>query len=321
MRSLFLFLIPAVVWPALLPETIGHWKRGEPAVAAAPDPKVWAEYGLRDAETSPYSDAGQTFFITAWRFDDATGAMAAFDDLVPADARKAALMGLSAETATDAFVAAGNYLLHFKGYKIHGDELSHVVATIAKYGYSPLPTLPNYLPLGARPYSERYITGPASLARFAPGIPPSTAAFHFNAEAVVAKYGATGKETTLVIFSYPSMEMARDRLPHFQQVPGAVVKRSGPIVALAMNAPGADDAERLLSKVKYAATVTLPEHVQNQSDNTGTLFLNIFILCLILVAMCVVAGIVVGGLRIMLRRSGPSGDGEPMISLHISDRR
>lgn len=320
MRSLFLILIPALAFPAILPDTIGRWKRGEPVAAAAPDQKVWAEYGLKDSETSRYSDGSQNYSITAWRFGDATGAMAAFDDIRPADARKANLMGLSAETATDMIVAAGNYLFVFKGYKIKPEELSHVVATVPQYEYSTLPTLPKYMPAGARANSERYIMGPASLARFAPSIPPGTASFHFNAEAQMARYGALGKETTLIIFSYPSMEMARDRLPHFQQVPGAVSKRSGPIIAAVLNSPSPDDAERLLSQVKYQAAVTLPEHIQNSRDNAATLFMNIFILCLILVALCIVAGIVVGGLRMMLLRSGPAGDGESMISLRISKR-
>ena len=283
-------------------------------------PESLGRDGLKDAETSPYSDGVQKYSISAWRFGDATGAMAAFEDLRPPEARKAGLMGLAVETPTDIYVAAGNYLFVFKGYKIKPEELSHVVATVPNYEYSPLPSLPKYLPSGTNLNSERYILGPASLARYAPAIPPSTAAFHFNSEAQVARYGTQGKETTLVIFSYPSMEMARDRLPHFQQISGAVSKRTGPIVATVLNAPNPDDAERLLSQVKYEAAVTLPEHVQNQNLNAGTLFLNVIVLCLVLVALCIVAGIVVGGLRIMLRRSGPSGDGEPMISLHLSNR-
>ena len=125
-------------------------------------------------------------------------------------------------------VAVGNYLLIFKGYKPKADELNHVVGTAPRYSQSPLPTLPKYLPAGAEPNSERYITGPDSLARFAPAIPPSTAAFHFNADGELAKY----KQATLIVFSYPTMEMARDSIAHFQQIPGAMVKRTGPLVAI-----------------------------------------------------------------------------------------
>ncbi len=319
MRPFLLFaLLPCLASAAILPETIGHWKRGEPTAATAPDPKVWSEYGLRDSETSPYSDAGQKYSISAWRFADSTGAMAAFDDIRPANARPAPLMGLAVQTDTDEYVAAGNYLFWFKGYKIHGDELSHVVATVPKYEFSPLPTLPKYLPPGARENSQRYITGPASLARFAPSIPPSTAAFHFSSEGEVATYGAPGKETTLVIFGYPALEMARDRFPHFQQIPGVVSKRAGPIVAVVLKSPTPDDAERLLSKITYEASVTIHERPQTSQLNAGTLFINIFIMCAVLIALCLVAGIIVGALRMVLRRADASGDGDSMISLRIS---
>ena len=46
-----------------------------------------------------------------------------------------------------------------------------------------LPILPANLPAQDRvANSERYIIGPASLAKFIPAIPPSVAAFHYGAE-------------------------------------------------------------------------------------------------------------------------------------------
>lgn len=317
--ALFAFL-PVFASAAILPETIGKWQRGEPAAAPVPDQKVWAEYGLQDSELSPYTDGTQKYSIAAYRFSDATGAMAAWDAIRPADSKPIGLMGLSAQTDADAYVAAGNYLLIFRGYKITPEELSHVVATVPRYGYSPLPTLPKYFPPGARPNSERYIVGPASLAQYAPAIPPATAAFSFSAEGELATFGAPGKETSLLIFSYPTMEMARDRYPQFQKVPGTVVKRSGPLVAVALNPASADDAERLLAQVKYQAEVTLPQHVPTPKDNPINLFWNIFILCGVLALFCVGSGLVVGGVRVLMRRGGAGGEGDQMISLHLSGR-
>src|SRR5205823_10554339 len=117
-----------------------------------------------------------------------------------------------------------------------------------------------------------------------------------------------------------TMEMARDRIAHFQQLSGAIAKRSGPLVAVALNAESPDAAEKLLSRIRYQAEVTLPEHVPTLKDNPANLFLNIFILCLVLAGFCVVSGLVVGGLRILLRRAGASGEGDNMISLHLSGR-
>ena len=312
-----LFALIPTAFAAILPPDIAQWKRGDPGPAATPNQKVWIEYGLQDAETSPYSDGNQKFTITAWRFTDATGAMAAFEDLKPAEAKAAPLMGLAAQTENDQIVAAGNYLFVFKGYRIKPEELSHVVATVPKYEHSPLPTLPKYLPPGAKPNSQRYIVGPQSLAEIAPSIPPSTVGFHFNAEGATASYGPT----TLVVFSYPTMEMARDRFAAFQKISSVVAKRTGPLVAVAVNPPSPDDAEKLLSQVKYQATITVPENPNTaKNQNVGTLMLNIFLLCLVLAGFCILSGVVVGGIRVLFQRAGASGDGDNMISLHLTGR-
>ncbi|HWE51227.1 MAG TPA: DUF6599 family protein [Bryobacteraceae bacterium] len=318
-RLLFLLAIPAIAFPAILPETIGAWQRGTAASAKIPDQKVWQEFGLQESETAPYLADGQKYTISAYRFADATGAFAALDQIRPADAKPFETTGVALQTDKDVLVAVGNYLFIYDGYKPKPEELNHVVGTAPHYSQSPLPTLPRYLPAGAAPNSQRYITGPESLARYTPSIPPSTAAFHFSAEAVLAKYGSAGKEGTLVLFSYPTMEMARDRLPHFQQVQGAVVRRSGPLVAVTLGVTP-DDAERLLSQVRYQAEITVPEHVPTPKDNPANLFLNIIILCGILAGFCVVSGLVVGGLRVLFRRAGASGEGDAMISLHLSGR-
>ncbi len=315
--ALLLFQSIAAAAP-ILPDTIGDWKKGAVAPAPAPDRKVWQEYGLQASETAPYDNGTQHFTISAYRFADATGAFAAFEQARPENSKPISVSGLGAANATDEAVAVGNYLFVFKGYAPKPEELNHIVGTVPLYAQSPLPSLPRYMPAGAQPNSERYILGPDSLAQFAPSIPPSTAAFHFSAEGEFAKYGTPAKEVTLALFTYPTMEMARDRIAHFQQVPGAMVKRSGPLVAIALKAANPDDAERLLSRIKYQAEVTVPEHVPTQKDNPANLFLNIFILCLVLAGFCLVSGLVVGGLRILLRRSGASGDGDNMISLHLS---
>jgi hypothetical protein len=319
--ALSFFLLASLAPAAILPDTIGDWKKA-PATAAKPaDPKVWQEYGLQDSETAQYAAGEKKYTISAYRFQDATGALAAFDAARPEGSKPTdASSGLAAADAKDEAVAVGNYLFIFKNYHPKPEELNHLVGEAPKYGQSPLPTLPRYIPTGAEPNSERYILGPESLARFAPQISPSTAAFHFNAEAELARYGTPGKETTLVLFNYPTMEMARDRLPHFQEIPGAVVKRSGPLVAVALNPSSPDDAERILSRVRYQAEVTQSEHVPTLKDNPANLFLNVLILCLILAGVCVLGGLMVGGLRMVLRRSGASGDGDSMISLHLSGR-
>lgn len=324
-RTAFLFLLPALAFSAILPETIGQWKRGDPAAAPAPpDAKVWNEYGLQDSETSPYADpaTGKTFSITAYRFNDSTGAFAAWNAIRPAAAQKIDVDGIGVETATDQYIEVGNYLLIFHGFKPSREELGHVFLTAPRYSHAPLPTLPRYLPAGAVANSERYILGPESLARFAPAIPVTTAAFHFSSEAELAEYASAkgSAKTTVVVFNFPGMEMAQKQYPQFEAIPGVMAKRSGPLVAVVLNAASPDEAERLLSQVKYQAEVTISEPVPTLKDNPANLFLNIIILCGVLIAFCVVSGLVFGGLRHVWRRGGAASDDDEMISLHLSGR-
>ena len=186
--------------------------------------------------------------------------------------------------------------------------MAHVFLTAPHYGHAPLPTLPGFMPPGAIANSERYILGPESLAKYAGAIPPSTAAFHFSSEAELADYdapGATGAgknaaKTTLVVFNFPGIEMAQKQYPQFAAIPGTVVKRSGPLVAIALHPASADDAERLLAQVKYQAEITEAEPPPSQKNNPGNLLLNIAILCGVLIAFCLVSGLVFGGIRYAL---------------------
>src|SRR5260370_29189212 len=116
------------------------------------------------------------------------------------------------------------------------------------------------------------------------------------------------------------MEMARKQLEQFEAIPGALVKRTGPLVAVALNGSGSNAAEKLLAQVKYQAQVTVPEHVPTPKDNPINLFWNVIILCLVLAGFCLVSGVLVGGLMYLLRRSGGSGVGDDRFSLTLSGR-
>jgi hypothetical protein len=319
-RAAFLFLLPVLAFSAILPDTIGEWKRGEVSAAPAPDVKVWNEYGLQESENAPYTAAAKKFSITAYRFSDSTGAFAAWIGSRPPEAKKFETDGLGVETATEQYIAVGNLLLIFHSYKPNKEELAHIFLTAPHYSHSPLPTLPGYLPDGAVPNSQRYILGPESLARYAPVIPPSTAAFHFSSEGEAADYGKGDKKTTLVVFNFPGIEMARKQYPAFGAIPGAVAKRSGPLVAIALDPVDPDEAERLLAQVRYQAEVTMAEPPPSLKNNPANLFLNIAILCGVLIALCLASGLVFGGIRYVWRRSDTAGGEDEMISLHLSGK-
>jgi hypothetical protein len=99
-----------------------------------------------------------------------------------------------------------------------------------------------------------------------------------------------------------------------------MAKRAGPLVAVVLPPANADDAERLLAQIRYEPKITLDERVPGARDNIGNLVINAFELIGILLIFCLVAGLSYGGLRALLRRSGPAGEAESMITLHLRDR-
>ncbi len=309
MKFLIALLLPALAAAAVWPETIGAWKRASAGPAALSERALWDEYGFKEGETARYESAGKSITATAWRFQDSTGALGAFN-------------WQSAAAKNAALTLEGNWLLSFSGYRPTAEELKAVIAALPRMARTPPPTLPDYLPAkDLAPNSQRYILGPEALARFAPSIPPSVAAFHFGSEAALAQYRAPKGDLSLALFNYPTPQIAMQQVEAFHRVSGALAKRAGPMVAVVLPPADPDAAERLLSLIKYDAAITMSEYVPTQRDNIGNLIVNIFVLTGMLVAFAAVSGVAVGGLRAFLRRGFSPQEPEPMITLHLEDRR
>jgi hypothetical protein len=311
-------LLPALAAAAILPDTVGAYQRGATSKPALSDGPVWDECGLKDSETAVYQAGADKFTVTAYQLQDTTGSLAAFDWQRPAGAVPSTAAKLAAETPDGVLLVFGNYLLRFTRHKPSKEELDGLTAALGNVDTTVLPVLPGYLPSdGLVRNSERYIVGPAGLQKFAPGIPPAVAAFHFGAEAQAGVFHSPKGDAPMVIFNYPTPQIAMQRIPDFEKLPGVVAKRSGPLVALVLSPPDPDYAEKLLSQVRYQAQVTRDEYVPTRRDNIGVVVINAFILFGILGAFSVISGLVFGGYR-ALRRHGRHGE-EPdaMITLHL----
>jgi hypothetical protein len=225
-------------------------------------------------------------------------------------------------TSDGRIFAYGNYVFQFTGAVPPAADLEPIYAQLPRLEQSPLPTLIGFLPqAGVIPNSERYILGPVSLERFEPRIPPSIAAFHTGAEGQIAKYKSPKGPLNLAIFYYLTPNMARERVEEFHKIPGAMVKRAGPLVAVIIEPPDLDLAERLLAQVKYEANLTWSTKVPvNEVRGFARTLLNIFVLAGIVLGMCLVAGIVFGGYRILARKMGRRVDPDAMITLGLDGK-
>jgi hypothetical protein len=313
-----LLLLPGLLGAAIWPETIGTFRRTAVTPVSLQDRPLWDEYGLKESESARYEDGSRKFTATGYRFQETTGAMAAFQWQRPPNATPSKLAPMSAETADLALVVHGNYLLSFNGRKPEAAELTALLDSLRNVDTTVLPPLPGYLPDADRvPNSERYITGPAALQKFDPAIPPSVAGFHFGVEAQMGVFHSPKGDTALAVFDYPTHQIAMQKEPEFAKLPGAVVKRSGPLVAVVLAPPDPDFAERLLARIRYEASVTRDEYVPTRRDNIGNLVINAFELIGILLAFALVSGLALGGYRALRRRGRGGEDADALLTLHI----
>ena len=330
LRFVALLLAAASAQGAVWPEKFGGFTRKESPIPAldAHNPSVLKEFGFLAADRAEYASAAGKFHASAYQFRDSTGALAYFESRRPARARSSRAGETAVETPAELLLVHGNYVFRFDGRRPRAAELKGLFASLKNVDQTPLPVLRRYLPeRGFVSNSQRYVLGPASLAEFEPRIPRDAAAFEFSTEAYVGKYRIpNGVEATLAVFSYPNAHISRSRLPEFRKIPGASVKRSGPLLAvvLGVDAATSGTAEKLLSEVNYQGEVTvsdLPPPIPQNPGNAGEMLTSIFSLAGLLLLLCLAGGILMGVFRIGGRQLfGKKSANEPMITLNLTDR-
>ena len=295
-RSLILAaLFAASACAAIWPEQLGNYKR-----QSAQESQTVADENGREA--SEDADYGQ-FRVSATRYKDSTGAYAAWLE------------------AAGKPIQAGNYLILCSG--TCPKNLGQLAEALPRISHSPLPAVPSYLPVKSQVlHSQRYIVGPVGLAQNVPQIPPSAVAFEFGTEGAIARYRAGNNEATLAIFSYPTPAIARQQLPAFQAVPGAVAKRTGPLVAVLLGSPDHASADSLLNQINYEAAITINEPMPLilRPETAAQMLLSIITLAGIVLGFCLVSGLLFGGFRVVARKFGYTDAGTSMTTLHLSDK-
>jgi len=298
-------LLTGSVRAAIFPDHLGTYQKSAPKAIGIPDKDLYDEYGLEATESAEYSGPDKKpVSATAWRLHDSTGALALFDSRRPPGATPSDFAQLAVHTADGTIFVFGNYVFQFTGGMFDQPTLNELYTQLARVDNAPLPALSTFLPQdGLVANSERYILGPVSLQRAEPKIPPSVAGFRMGAEAQFGQYQTPKGLLKLLIFDYPTPSMAREQAAEFQKIPGAVIKRTGPLVVATLNPPDPDAAERILGKINYQANVTLNEPTpQSQAKGLAKMILNIFVLAGIVLGMCVVGGLGFAGYRIMSRK-------------------
>jgi hypothetical protein len=157
---------------------------------------------------------------------------------------------------------------------------------------------------------------------------------------VLGQYSTPGGDATLMLIEYPTPALAAEHLrridaaQHAAQPQAGVEsvenagpffdKRTGPIVAIAAGPLSPSDAQTLLGAVNYEPRVTWNENTYfDKKDNVANLLVNVILLCIIVGAISLAAGVAFGGARVLLRRYFPGkvfgrADEEEFISLDLT---
>ncbi len=330
MKLILAFLSVVALSPAaLLHDAMGAFERGEASAYTPDDAALYEEFGFEEGERAEYRTAGGlSVEVRAWQFYDDTGAFAAYQWLKPSGATEVLRGERAVEKQNYTLIHFGNYLLELTGSLPEDDDIEIGLAYLPRPQLTSDPPLLNYVPEDSLVAdSSRYVLGPNSLERVAPMLPPSVVGFHFGTEGHFGSYQTPEGEMRMMIFSYPSAQIARGQIDAFYGVENIVAKRDGPLISAVIEPTSPDEAQRLLASIRYRADVTLNHQPAGRYDSLRNIVLDSFLLCGILACLMVLGGILVAVARKLAGKFAPesifASAGAEMQRLNIEqvDRR
>ena len=349
----------ALAWAApaesttFLPGEFAGWRlSGTPAVSHDPaqaDPAfgpLLKEYGFREMEQATYIRPDNRMMkVKAARFADASGAFGAFSFYKQPEMPKEDIGDQAASANGRVLFLRGNIVVDAvldRVTAMSAAELRDLAASLPLPAGSArdLPPVLGYLPKQARrANSIRYFMGAVGLSEVSSPIPPQVVDFAKGAEVALAQYSTSASsqaDATLMVISYPTPQIAAEHAKAIDAAlhttsrpedPASRVKRSGPLVALVSGQISNSDAKSLLDQVNYDADITWNQNTFfSKRNNLGNLLVGVILLVAILIGFSLVAGLLFGGFRVLMKRLFPdrlfdrSKDVE-IISLKLRDWR
>jgi Family of unknown function (DUF6599) len=315
----------------LLPNEFAGWRiagtpqRSKDAAVADPvNAALLQEYGFTDFEVATYvRDDGHKLTLRAARFTDATGAYGAFTYYKVPQMLREEIPDQASSWNERVLFYRSNILVDAVFQQLgamSAAELRTLSANlpVASGSAAELPAIPTYLPKANYvKNSAKYVVGPVGLEKIGAPLSAGLVDFQDGAEVALGKYYTSTGEGTMVLVSYPTPQIAADRLKSINaarasnaasqssSVPGFFIKRSGPIVAIVTGGATKSDADTLLDAVNYEANVTWNQRAPTARDNIGNVVVESLVLAGILGAFALIFGVAFGGFRLLLKRLHP----------------
>lgn len=340
---------------SVLPRQFAGWQVMDP-VTNSPDPAaadeanapVLKEYGFRHLEKATYTrDDGRKLTLKAAAFEDASGAYGAFTFYKMPEMLNERIGAQGSSLNNRILFYQGNVMVDAVFDKLSAmsaAQLRELAAVLPEPEGNArnLPSLPTYLPKTSyQKNTAKYIMGPVTLDRIGSPLPTPLVDFKSGAEVVIARYTAGAGDATLMLISYPTPQIAAEKLkqieatrqPAVQQPGGAPMvdvapffdKRTGPIVVIAAGPLSLGEATALLGSISYDAEVTWNENTYaRKKDNLANLLFNVILLCGILMGFALLGGLAFGGFRVLMKRLFPDTifdrpEETEIISLHLEE--
>jgi hypothetical protein len=315
----------------LLPVTLGELRRladidvgdGLGGVDGS-DRAVLTEDGLRRFARSGYAESAKAsdgLNVTVYQFNDASGAVAAYDYFKKPGMRHEPLAG---QAVSDQAVSDQDELLLRTGVNVvrerPGPKASRSGALTRKiidalpktFGTSALdPPLPRLLPeKGLDRDSIKYAFGPTGYQADGGVLSPQIVGFDKAAETVTAHYRGDG---VLTLIEYPTPQIAGDRertiAADLNRTNGSgsfvKIRREGPLLILATGGWKATDAAALVNGIHLHDQLTwnkqMPLEFHAEVGKTYSLLVSVAILSAVGALAAIVLGLFFGGGRALIR--------------------
>ena len=313
--ALFTGIASAQIWPE-------QWygsTRSKVGPAPVEDTMLWADYSGDSAERAVYNGPAGKFSAQAWRLKDATGALAWYQAIRPANCTTMRDTWTVCTTPGAQVLAHENYVLWFEGWRPLAKEMAELYTKLPRLRTGGgLPLLPGYLPEKGRVRnSERYVMGLRSLEQFLPAVPASIAGIEDGAEAQVGTFRMASGEAQVAVFSFITPQLATAKVRELEKVAGLAVKRSGPLVGVVSGFTDRKAAEAILAPLEWKAvfiwnqSTTLPK-----MPDVGGMLVAIFELTGFLLVVCVGGGMLFAFGWVYLRKRRTLLDGtDPAITV------
>ncbi|MDA2914331.1 hypothetical protein MYX77_10325 [Acidobacteriia bacterium AH_259_A11_L15] len=317
---------PAAADEPLLPSRLGSseqvaWEQADaPELErlAGPLAPLLREYGARRAEQALYLQAATRSRVTVCEMVDHSAAYGAFT-VLRAAGEPVSLGEAGARLDNRLLFFQGNYFVTIED-STQAARWQPLAAHLEERtgNQASLPNLPLFLPSeGLVPASDRYLLGPLALQRVAPFAPGDWAGFAYGAEAEAARYRTGAGNATLMLLSYPTPQIASERLEDFERLFNlngtgdprrslAFAKRKGSLVIFVAGIDSGWAAAALIDQVRYEMTVSWSEPSPGRPElNWPHTVVNIFTGAGLFLLFALGSGLLFGAVRLIVKRLWP----------------